>query len=82
VICGCWRVQVFIDDMGWRRTHSRAARLRPFILLIRRFAGRRAAEQATVILANLESVTEDLEHGAVVVLADEWVRVRRLPIGS
>jgi predicted nuclease of predicted toxin-antitoxin system len=55
---------------------------RPSILLIRRLSGRRAAEQATIILANLDVVAEDLDSGAVVVLTDEWVRVRRLPIVS
>ena len=52
------------------------------VLLIRRLIGRRATEQAEIILANLDTVTEDLEAGAVVVLTDDWIRVRRLPIGS
>ena len=55
---------------------------RPSIMLIRRLTGRRAIEQATIILANLDVVSEDLDSGAVVVLTDEWVRVRRLPIVS
>jgi predicted nuclease of predicted toxin-antitoxin system len=55
---------------------------RPSILLIRRLSGRRATEQATIILANLDVVANDLDGGAVVVLTDEWVRVRRLPILS
>jgi predicted nuclease of predicted toxin-antitoxin system len=52
----------------------------PSILLIRRLVGRRAADQAAVILANLEPVAEDLSAGAVVVLTDQWVRIRRLPL--
>ncbi len=55
---------------------------RPSIMLIRRLSGRRAIEQAAIILANLNVVSEDLDSGAVVVLTDEWVRVRRLPIVS
>jgi len=55
---------------------------RPSILLIRRLTGRHATEQAAIILANLDAVSEDLDSGAVVVLTDEWVRVRRLPIVS
>jgi hypothetical protein len=50
------------------------------VLLIRRLAGRRAAEQATIILANLPAVSQDLDNGAVVVLTDEWVRIRKLPM--
>jgi hypothetical protein len=37
-------------------------------------------EQATIILANLPAVAQDLDDGAVVVLTDDWVRIRRLPI--
>ena|ERR1039458_7425695 len=55
---------------------------RPSVLLIRRLSGRRAAEQATIILANLNVVAEDLDSGSVVVLTEEWIRVRRLPIVS
>lgn len=50
------------------------------MLLIRRLVGRRAAEQAAVILANLGMAAEDLDAGAVVVLSDEWMRIRRLPL--
>lgn len=35
---------------------------------------------AEMILGNLEQVMNDLELGAVVVIEDERVRVRRLPI--
>jgi predicted nuclease of predicted toxin-antitoxin system len=52
----------------------------PSFLLVRRLSGRRAAEQAAVILANLDTVTDDLEAGAIVVLGDDFLRIRRLPI--
>ena len=75
------RVLISADtDFGMLLAREKAAR--PSILLIRRLVGRRAADQAAVILANLDVVADDLEAGAVVVLTDEWVRVRRLPIGS
>ena len=54
----------------------------PSVLLIRRLVGRRAAEQATIILANLPATTDDLGSGAVVVLTEDWVRIRPLPIHS
>lgn len=53
---------------------------RPSLLLVRRLSGRRAAEQAAVILANLDTVTEDLEAGAIVVLTEDSLRIRRLPL--
>ncbi len=52
----------------------------PSILLLRRQDRRRAAELAALILANLDEVAEDLESGAIVVLGQQRIRVRRLPI--
>ena len=37
-------------------------------------------EDVREALANLPAVAEDLEAGAIVVLTDEWVRIRRLPM--
>jgi predicted nuclease of predicted toxin-antitoxin system len=49
------RVLISADtDFGMLLTREKADR--PSILLIRRLVGRRAAEQAAVVLANLESV--------------------------
>jgi predicted nuclease of predicted toxin-antitoxin system len=73
------RVLVSADtDFGALLAQSRADK--PSIILIRRLAGRRAAEQSAVIQANLPQVAEDLTVGAVVVFGDEWVRIRRLPM--
>jgi hypothetical protein len=35
-----------------------------------------------MVLANLDAVASDLDEGAVVVLEDGRVRVRRLPLGN
>jgi predicted nuclease of predicted toxin-antitoxin system len=48
----------------------------PSVLLIRRRLGRRAAEQLTVILDNLEAVAAELTAGAVVGLAEDRIRIR------
>lgn len=73
------RVLVSADtDFGTLLARSGAAS--PSVLLIRRLSGRRAAEQSAIIDANLPQVTGDLAAGAVVVLGDEWVRIRRLPM--
>jgi predicted nuclease of predicted toxin-antitoxin system len=73
------RVVVSADtDFGTLLARS-GAKL-PSVLLIRRLVGRRAAEQATIIMANLPTVAQDLDSGAVVVLTDDWVRIRRLPM--
>jgi len=59
---------------------ARSGSQSPSVLLIRRLAGRRAADQSAIIQANLEQVAEDLTAGAIVVLSDEWVRIRPLPL--
>ena len=60
------------------RTHATT----PSFLLLRRASGRRAAEQAEIILSNLDMVHADLNTGAIVVLGETTVRIRRLPIGT
>ena len=53
----------------------------PSVILFRR--GRQSPiDQATVLLANSESVTNALLNGAIVVFADDRVRVRMLPISN
>jgi predicted nuclease of predicted toxin-antitoxin system len=52
----------------------------PSVILIRRLVGRRAQQQAAIILANLGQVTEDLTAGAMVVIHEDTLRVRRLPM--
>ena len=60
------------------RTHAS----RPSFVLIRRASGRRAIDQAALIIDNLVAVKADLEVGAIVVLGDSTLRIRRLPIGE
>jgi predicted nuclease of predicted toxin-antitoxin system len=73
------RVLISADtDFGGLLSRSGAAS--PSVLLIRRLVGRRAAEQLAIIEANLDQVSDDLNTGAIVVLSDEWVRIRRLPL--
>lgn len=50
------------------------------VLILRRSRARRAEQLAALILANLDQVSADLVAGAVVVLTDKDVRVRRLPM--
>jgi predicted nuclease of predicted toxin-antitoxin system len=53
---------------------------KPSVVLIRRSGGRRTADLASVLTANLDPVSEDLESGAVLVITDTELRVRTLPI--
>lgn len=59
---------------------ARQATTEPSVVLIRLRSPRRAIALVSLLLANLDAVAVDLEAGAVVVLEDERVRVRRLPI--
>lgn len=73
------RVLISADsDFGTLLARSNASQ--PSFLLLRRANGRRALDQAAVILDNLEVLAEDLAAGAVVVLGDATVRIRRLPM--
>ncbi len=73
------RILVSADtDFGGLLSCSRATG--PSVLLIRRLTGRRAAQQSAIILANLDQIAEDLTAGAVVVIGDDRIRIRRLPM--
>jgi predicted nuclease of predicted toxin-antitoxin system len=73
------RVLISADtDFGSLLARSHAPN--PSVVLIRRLIGRRAADQFEIIQANLPPVADDLAAGAVVVIGDYRVRVRRLPL--
>jgi predicted nuclease of predicted toxin-antitoxin system len=73
------RVVVSSDtDFGELLARTNAAA--PSLLLLRRQDHRRAAEVAELLALNLPAVAPDLESGAIVVLDDERIRVRRLPL--
>ena len=52
----------------------------PSVLLLRRHDRRRVQAVAELILANLDTITDDLDVGAIVVFDQDRVRIRRLPI--
>lgn len=52
----------------------------PSLVLWRRSQDRRAASVVAILLANLESVEAALTEGAIVVLQEERLRIRRLPL--
>jgi predicted nuclease of predicted toxin-antitoxin system len=73
--------QVLVSaDTDFGTLLARTGADRPSVILIRRSSARRASELATLLLSNLDAITEDLESGAVVVITDTDLRVRALPI--
>ncbi len=52
----------------------------PSVLLVRFTSPRRVEQVASVVHVNLPAVAESLEAGAVVVLEDDRVRIRSLPM--
>ncbi len=52
----------------------------PSVILFRTRVSQRASEQAALLLANLDAISEELGAGAIVVLHDDRIRLRRLPI--
>lgn len=65
-------------DFGVLLANGRLSK--PSILLLRRQTGRRSYQQARLLLDNLGQCADDLASGAVVVITDERLRVRRLPL--
>lgn len=65
-------------DFGALLAQQRATS--PSFILLRVRTGRRTPSIAMLVLANIEPVRDDLDAGAVVVIDDERVRVRRLPL--
>jgi len=73
------RVLISADtDFGFLLAESGADR--PSVVLLRLRTPRSAARLAAMVVANLESVAADLAVGAIVVLEDERIRVRLLPL--
>ncbi len=52
------------------------------VVLYRRRTRRRPDEQLMVLLANIPALADDLSTGAIVIIEDRGIRVRRLPIGD
>lgn len=72
------RVLVSMDtDFGELLAISNAAP--PSVILFRR-VGRTAEDHAAVLLLNIEDIAEDLEAGAIAVITNSQIRVRRSPI--
>lgn len=73
------RVLITLDtDFGALVAHARSQL--PSVVLFRGEVTRRPRSQAMLLLANLDQVALDLVEGAIVVIGDDRVRVRRLPI--
>lgn len=49
----------------------------PSVILLRQGVPRRPSDQAALLLANLPSIAEQLESGAIVVFRSDRIRIRR-----
>lgn len=55
---------------------------KPSLILFRRGTPRHPSLQADLLIANLPTITSELERGAVVAFYDTRIRIRRLPVGT
>ena len=53
----------------------------PSVVFVRRVIGRRVNDLADILVANLTPIEDDLKHGSIVVIGDDSLRIRQLPIG-
>ncbi|HEX3944189.1 MAG TPA: DUF5615 family PIN-like protein [Rhizomicrobium sp.] len=67
-------------DFGTLLALRRASK--PSVILFRLENLRMPHHQSELLKANLESLSDSLEHGCVAVVEDGRIRVRRLPFGS
>jgi predicted nuclease of predicted toxin-antitoxin system len=73
------RIIVSADtDFGALLAHSRATK--PSVILVRALADRRPPELAGIIAANLDTIQEHLQSGAIAAFAQDGIRVRPLPL--
>ncbi len=73
-------VRVLISaDTDFGTLLARTGGSAPSVVILRRTQGRRAAQIAELLTANLPHLEADLAAGAVVVIRDDNLRIRRLP---
>ena len=66
-------------DTDFGELLANSAELAPSVILFRR-SSRRADDVAAVLLANLDEIGQDLIAGALVVIGEQRIRIRRLPV--
>lgn len=73
--------QVIVSgDMDFGELLAKNQATAPSVVLFRRQGQRRAAQIADLLLANLEVIADDLAAGAIVVLDQDRIRIRQLPM--
>lgn len=75
--------QVFLTaDADFGALLALGSHATPSVVLLRSADHLRPAEQAELLIANLPSISDDLEKGAIASLTRDRLRVRELPIGG
>lgn len=74
IVCWCPATPTLVRCWRWPTTPRRQ------LILFRQRVRRRAESQAEVLVRNFDELAPALEAGAVVIIEDEPLRIRRLPL--
>lgn len=69
-------------DTDFGTLHSIWTERFPSILIFRRSSQRRPQEQLDLLTKNLDAVRESLEEGCIVIIDDQRIRIRPLPLNK
>lgn len=67
-------------DTDFGDLHAIQPNRAPSIVIFRRTGQRRPEQQLAVLLANYAAIAESLEAGSIVILEDQRIRIRPLPL--
>jgi predicted nuclease of predicted toxin-antitoxin system len=79
-LCGSIHFVIVSEDTDFGELLAQQCTVVPSFVLLRTYEPMTPDKQVTVLLANLPRLRDDLDQGAIVVIEQSRLRVRRLPV--